>query len=114
MGKDTGSIRGQAKRLGLTLSKLPNGGIASGGKYKYAIRGDNGRVNMRAGNLKEARGLISSVRQRRREQGTVMLSGPNTYGAYMNDKRTGFTVHHLRGTFTSKREAQRFVDRGLK
>lgn len=60
MAKGSGGVRATARRQGLTLAKLPNGGAASGGKYKYAIRGAG--TNMRAKNLREASRLLSANR----------------------------------------------------
>ncbi len=55
MGKSLGSLRATAGRSGLRISKL-SARQSSGGKYKYAIRGD--KANMRAANLSDARYLI--------------------------------------------------------
>ena len=120
MGKDTGSIRANAKRLGLTLSKLPNGGIASGGRERYSIRGDGGRVNMRARTLSEASRLLSDVRKNRRATSSVGPTAVDSrgkasqYAAYSHSRGKGGTIWTPRGYFATRREAQRFADRNFR
>ncbi len=119
MGKSYGSTRAMAGRVGLKVSRLPNGGIASGGKYKYAIRGPGG-TNMRARTLGEARSLITSTRNDNRRRGEIWSADvdsrgrTNGYSAYSQAKGKGGTVGTLRGTFRTRRAAQQFIDRGFR
>jgi hypothetical protein len=104
-------VAGRAKRIGLTLAALPNGGAASGGKYKYAIRGKGSGshpVSMRAKNLKEANSLISGTIRENRKGGSIRKMG-NSYQVY---RQYSGGVQRLVAQPRTRAAAQRLIDKG--
>ncbi len=110
MAKSVGSLRALAARAGMRVRALPSGGAATGGRERYAITDVAGgrQTSMRARNVTEASNLIrGAIRDRRSRYGI----------ADTRDMRGNFSVERQGSriaAFSSRRAAQRYIDRGLR